>query len=193
MKPLKLIVTLAATICALSNAHAQLQTNAATFNATMILQGPMGPTSAVTLNSPLNTAGLIAELGTATGNTFSKAAKLQAISSDSTQFAVVDGANTVLISTGIMSMNPTSGNSIVSGKETNTSLHEKELMLFDLSFNDVGMGATDLQFTLRGIGSITISDTMNSSSTSAKIPMVGEGSQGGTNFVITANLSGSGH
>jgi hypothetical protein len=140
----------------------------------------------------LNTAGFIAELGHVTTNSFSRAAKLQVISGPNSQFAVSDGTNFVLIPTNIVSINPTTGNSVVSGKETSTSLREKELMVFDLAFNDVGMGGSDLQFSLRGIGSITISATMTSATTSARITMIGEGTEGGTNFVATASLSGSG-
>jgi hypothetical protein len=195
MKPLKLIVTLAAAVCVLCSAHAQQQTNTATFTATMTLQGPEGPTTAATLSSMLNTAGLITELGDATGNTFSKAAKLQVISGNgpNAQFNIADGATSVLIPTNIVSIFPTTGHSIVSGKETNTSLHEKQLMIFEMDFNDIGLGGTDLQFSLRGMGTIMTTETINSSTTSAKMTMLGDGSQGGTNFVAAASLSGSGH
>lgn len=195
MKRLKLIVTLTATVCALCNAHAQ--TNVGTFTATMTLQGPTNSSpstfSVASRTSVLNTAGLIAELGHATGNTnFSKAAKLEVINGTNTQFAVSDGTNFVLIPTNIVSINPTTTNSVISGIETSTSLHEKELMVFEMDFNDIGLGGSDLQFSLRGIGSITITETTTSGNSSAKITLVGDGKQGGTNLVATAILLGHG-
>lgn len=198
MKLLKLILSLTAGVCAVCTVHAQ-STNVGTFTATMTIQGPdvsVGNTeTAATISSTLNTAGLIAELGRATTNSFSRTAKLEVINGSSSQFAVSDGANFVLIPTNIVSINPTTGNSVISGKLTSTSLHEKQLMVFEMDFNDVGTAGSDLKFSLRGIGSITTTETATSTSTSAKITLVGGGTlgAGNTNFVATATLSGSGN
>lgn len=201
MKPLKLIITLAAAICAVCNVHAQQpQTNIATFNATITVEGPIIRTatsiSAGTKSTVLNTAGLITELGLATTNTFTTAAKLEVISGQNTnsQFAVSDGATFVLIPTNIMSISPTTGNSVIYGKLTSNTSLEKQLMVFELNFNDTGTAGSELQFSLRGIGSLSMLQTLSSTNTTARINLVGDGTigLGPTNFVASAIITGVG-
>src|SRR6185437_12610106 len=119
MKPPRFLISIGAAVCAFAfSAHAQQITNNVTFKSSMILQGTINPTFEGTNTSfalekpaPLNTAGLIAELGNATGNTFSKAAKLVIIGD---AFAVIDGTNFVDVSS-IMTLNLPSRNNVQSG------------------------------------------------------------------------------
>jgi hypothetical protein len=194
MKPLKLIVSLAAAVCAFCTAYAQQTTTIASFEAKLTLQGPFidGPksTTAANINMVLTTPGLIAELGMITTNSFSPAAKLEVLGGPTSQFAVSDGEALVLIPTNIVSISTSSDNAVASGVGTLNTLHEKQLMVFDMNFNDVDLHGSDLQFTLKGIGTLTTVQTLTSTNISAKITMLGGGSKGGTNLVATVTMTG---
>jgi hypothetical protein len=194
----KSIASLAAiAVCAFAVCNTHAQTNNVTFTATLTVQQPnvnTATSSTIALKSKvLNTTGLIAELARATSTNFSNTAKLAVISgSTNSQFAVVDGTNFVLIATNIMNLFQATTNVVVSGMENSKIEVLKELMIFELDFNDVGMGASDYQFSLRGLGGVTMTFTATSTTTSAKLSMLGSGTQRGTNLVATASLTGSG-
>lgn len=212
INPNKLIVSLATAVCAFAACGARAQTNPVTFTATMTLQGPSTPTDGGTNTSyaaakptPYSTANLIAELGLATGNSFSKTAKLELIGTDSApEFAVSDGADFVAISTNIISLSQIDGTFVISGtQDNNTGLAvptSKGLAILELDFNDIGTGGNNLAFSMRGLLSATTKDTVPSGTnldytetSSAKISsMTGDGTLGGTNFVVTGSMSTSG-
>ncbi len=75
----------------------------------------------------------------------------------------------------------------------------KQMIPVEVDFNDIGLHASDLQFSLRGLASGTTTDTVPSTNGvytetfSAKITdMTGGGTKGGTNFVATGSVSASG-
>lgn len=156
----------------------------------------------------LNTAGLLSELAAATGNSnfTAKAAKLVLINGEIPQFAVVDGTNTVLISTNIISLGFPSTSGVQSGvRNGGTGLAFKsltQLTIVEVDFNDVGVGkGNDLRFSMRGLANGTTTDTIPSTNGvytetfNAKITdMTGSGSTGtnSTPFVITGSMSASG-
>lgn len=196
-KSIAYLSTIAVCAFAAYSAHAQtVQTNIATFTATMDVQQPgtSGPGFEAASYKPLvlNTGGLIAELSSAIHTNFSKAAKLAVVSGNDAQFEVIDGTNTVAISTNIITIFPTTGNQVFTGKLTSNLLTEKMLMIFEMDFNDVSLGASDLQFSLRGVGSISMTETSNLTSQSAKMTLVGDGKLASTNIIVTATLSGAG-
>jgi hypothetical protein len=217
MRRSKLIVSLAAAVCAFAvcNAHAQT-TNIVTFSATETSQGTISTTQgtntsfALAKASGVSTADVIEELGLATTNNFSKAAKLVIISgNDAPTFAVIDGANFVDVSA-IMNLSFPSENNVQSGIENGgpkgsggTGLAFKtlkQLQILELDFNDIDIGqGHDIQFSLRGLATATTTDTVPSSAGvytetfSAKITsMTGDGTKDGVPFVATGSLSASG-
>lgn len=213
INPTKLIVSLAIAVCVFAVSGARAQTNPVTFTATMTLQGPSTLTDGGTNTSyaaakptPYSTANLIAELGLATSNEFSKKAKLELIGTGggSPEFAVSDGTNFDVISTNIISLSQIDSTFVISGtQDNNTGLSvptSKGLAILELDFNDIGLGGSDLAFSMRGLFSATTMDTVPSTTTgdytetsSAKISsMTGDGTQGGTNFVVTGSMSTSG-
>lgn len=213
IKPTKLIVSLATAVCALAACGARAQTNPVTFSATMTLQGPSTLTDGGTNTSyaaakatPYSAADLIAELGLATGNEFSKKAKLELIGTgNSPEFAVSDDDNFVVISTNIISLNQIDSTFVISGTQNNntglSASTSKGLAILELDFNDIGVGnGNNLQFSMRGLFSATTMDTVPSpttgdytETTSAKVSsMTGDGTLGGTNLVVTGSMSSSG-
>lgn len=200
---------MAACAFAASNTRAQI-TNNVTLTVTETQQGAATPITkgtntlekVVTEHVVMNTAGFITELGLATTNNFTKAAKLQLIEgSEMPQFAVSDGTNFVLIETNIMNVSEPTGNSVISGTMAGflqPAPIVKALAVFELDFNDVGKGGNDLQFSLRGIGGFTLTEAKSAQSgvvdLSAKFGLAGGGtvSTNGTAFVATGELSASG-
>lgn len=209
----KIIVSLSAiaaiAVCtfAVCSAHAQVVTNNTTLTVTetqqgsAIAKGTNGLEKVPTEHVVMNTAGFITELGTVLSNNFTKAAKLELIEGGANpQFAVSDGTNFVLIETNVMNLSEPTGNTIFSGTmqgflQPAPTLNV--LAVFELDYNDVGMGGKDLQFSLRGIGSLTVTDTKGGIQiVSGKFGMAGDGSvvttAGTTEFVATGEMSASG-
>lgn len=210
MKPTKLIGSLAAAVCVFAACSARAQTNPFTFSVTMTFQGPSSTVQGTNTSyaaerpTPFSSANLIAELGLVTTNDFSRKAKLELIGTDSApEFAVSDGTNFVIIPTSIIGLNQIDSKFIISGVQNGgTGLSfptTKGFAILELDFNDVGLGGTDLAFSMRGLFSGTSTDTVPSATgdytetASAKISdMTGDGSQGGTNFVAIGSMSASG-
>lgn len=211
IKPTKLILSLATAVCAFATCATRAQTNPVTFSVTMTLQGPSttvqgtNTSYAAAKATPFSSAALIAELGLVTHNSFSKTAKLEIVTTgNGPEFGVGDGADLVLISTNIMSLNPVDSTSVISGVlNGGTGLSfptTKALTILELDYNDIGLGGKDIAFSMRGLFSGTSTDTVPSPTTgdytetsSAKISsMTGDGTEGGTNFVATGSLSASG-
>ncbi|HLX70765.1 MAG TPA: hypothetical protein VKV04_14145 [Verrucomicrobiae bacterium] len=204
MKSPRLLISVAVAVCAFAiNVQAQT-TNTVTFKATLTIQGPettvQGTNNSFAVEKPtgLSTAELIGELGTATSHQFSKAAKLVLVDGE---FAVIDGITNVDVS-GIMTLTPGTNfvQSGVQNGDTDLAFRTlKQMIPVEVDFNDIGLHASDLQFSLRGLASGTTTDTVPSTNGvytetfSAKITdMTGGGTKGGTNFVATGSVSASG-
>lgn len=212
MKPPKFLISVAAAVCAFAICDTDAQTtNVVTFKTTMTSQGAVvtnfqGTNISFAVQKPkgFDTADLIHELELSTSNTnLSKATKLEIINGDSPAFALADGTNVILIDPRIISLNLPSTNSVQSGVQNGDTFLSfrtlKQLVIIELDLNDVGLGASDLNFSMRGLASGTTSDTIPSTNGvytetfSAKISdMTGSGTEGPTPFVITGSLSASG-
>lgn len=171
-------------------------------SATSITKGTSTLEKVTTERVVMNTAGFITELGTITTNSFSKAARLQLIEgSEFPQFAVSDGTKFVLIQTNVMWLWEPTGNSVISGTMSGflqPAPIVKALAVFELDFNDVGMGGQDLQFSMRGVGGFTLTQGKPAQSSavdlSAKFGLAGDGTvtTNSTEFIATGELSASG-
>lgn len=215
MKPLRVVVSMAAAVCALAvcNAHATVSaafTNFVTLSLTQTIQGTSSTVDGTNTSyakpsrASHNTAGLIAELGTVTANTFSKNAKLVYIEggTGATGFAVIDGSTFVSVSN-IMSLNTqVSTNKVKSGIQNgNTGLSFPTISnveILELDYSDVGIGGGSLAFTLAGVATSTKTDTVPSSTGaytetfSGKLTGAGDGISGSTPFILTGTASFSG-
>jgi len=212
MKIRQLIIGSFATgLCAFAVGTAQASTtNIVTFAATTFSEGTTNSSNgtntafAATITKSHNTAEIIHELGNATTNSFSSAAKLVLITgNDRPQFAVIDGANVVDVS-GIVSIQTPGDNRIQSGiKNGQTELAFptlKELQIIELDFDDTSYpNGSHLNFFLIGLANVTTTDTTPSATGvytetfKGKITsMTGEGSSGGNPFVATGSVTVSG-
>jgi len=207
----KLIVPIASIVCALAASSARATvTNTIVFSATTFSQSPTNSSNGTNTSfgkiasSSHNTAQLISELGKATANSFSSSAKLVLITGNGgpSGFRVIDGTNIVDVSD-FMNVN-TGNNDIVGGIENgNTGLAfptTTEDQIVTLQFDDTGVrGGAGLQFSLRGLATITSTDGVPDSGGTytqtfkvSIIDMTGEGSSGSVPFVATGKMSLSG-
>ncbi len=212
----KLIIPIATIVCALAVSSARAAvTNTVVFSATTFSQSPTNSSNGTNTSfgkiasSSHNTAQLIEQLGRATGNSFSKTAKLVLIIGNGgpSGFQVIDGANTVDVSD-FLNIN-TGENDITGGIENgNTGLPfptTTEDQIVTLQYDDTSvLGDTNsLQFTLQGLGTVTTTDgvpnqggTYTQTFKATVIDMTGEGfsgdSSGPVPFVATGKLTVSG-
>lgn len=206
-RPSKLIASLAATACAFAvcNAHATVAsfTNSLTISVTTTEQGASTvatnkTTYAAPKTSTLTTASLISELGLATSNSFTSAAKLVMIGGSA---AVIDGSKVVDVSSFLQIGNP-GNNRILSGTESTSGLAFptlKTTQLISVSFDDTSVRSNGLSFDLTGLATSTMTDTVPSTNGvynetfSAKVlDMTGEGTNKTVPFVATGTASASG-
>jgi hypothetical protein len=207
MRIRQLLIGFIAAVCAFAagTAHAST-TNVVTFAATTFSQGATNSSNgtntsfAAPTTKSHNTAEIIHELGNATTNSFSAAAKLAMIDG---KFTVLDGANAVDVSD-IMSFQTPGDNKIQSGiKNDQTGLafpSLKMLRVVELDFDDTSYpNGSHLDFFLIGLANATTTDTTPSASGvytetfKGKITsMTGEGSSDSVPFVATGSVTVSG-
>jgi hypothetical protein len=217
MRPLKLIVSLAAAVCTFVTVNASAQqgiiTNSVTFSATTFTQGGTNDNGTITTYtnaavSSHSTIQILQELSNDIGP-FTRAAKLVLLTGQAgADFAVIDGTNFYDIGgSNIMTLSFPGENRIRSGKTSDVnpgvrSPSTTDIQLITLNFDDTSVGGS-LTFTLTGVLNVTQTDTTPVNSTYTEtvkakvINMVGEGSGGGNTvganpFVATGTLTVTG-
>lgn len=218
MKPPKLVIGLAAAVCALAVSNARAVsvagpafTNFVTLTITAQAQGNTNAVNvtntsfAKPIRGTLNTTLILDELGGVTiGTNFSKAAKLVYIEggSGTNGFAVIDGAKFYSVSNIMSLTTDISTNRVKSGVQNgSTGLAFKtisEMSIVELDYDDTVVGGS-ITFNFRGIATTTTTDTVPSNTGaytqtfSAKLTGAGSGVSIGS-FVVTgtASFSGSG-
>jgi hypothetical protein len=205
--PLQIFAPLAVGLCAFAacNAHAD-STNFVTFTATTFSQGSTNAINgtntsfAAGTTKSHNTAEIVQELGSATGHSFTSAAKLALINGT---FIVMDGATVVDVSD-IISLRMPGENRIRSGtKNGQTGLAfptVKDLQIVELDFDDTSFqNGSHLNFFLIGLANTTTTDTtpgangIYTETFKGKVTsMTGEGSNDSGPFVATGSLTVTG-
>jgi hypothetical protein len=206
-----IIGSIATGLCAFAVGTAQASTtNLVTFAATTFSQGATNSSNGTntafgaTITKARSTADILHELGNATTNSFSTAAKLVLITgNDKPQFVVVDGANVVDVH-GIVSIQHPGNQKIRSGTENGQTQLAfptlKELQIIELDFDDTSYpNGSHLNFFLIGLANVTTTDTIPSATGvytetfKGKVTsMTGEGSSDSGSFVATGSLTVSG-